>query len=84
MNTDITFPYLGSLCDADGGAAKDLNNRVGLTVAWSRWSETTGVMCDRNIPTHLKDNVYKTAVEPAMVHECWAVRKKDARKLHPN
>ena len=41
-------------------------------------------MCDRNIPTKLKDKVYKTAIKPAMVYgaECWAVRKKDERILH--
>ena len=52
--------------------------------AWSKWMETTGVMCDRNIPTKLKDKVYKTAIKPAMVYgaECWAVRKKEERKLH--
>ena len=37
------------------------------------------MMCDRNIPTKLKDKVYKTAIKPAMVYgaECWAVRKKE-------
>ena len=32
----------------------------------------------------VKDNVYKTAIKPAMVYgaECWAVRKKEERKLH--
>ena len=42
------------------------------------------VMCDRNVPTKLKDKVYKTAIKPAMVYgaECWAVGKKEERKLH--
>ena len=45
---------------------------------------TAGVMCDRNIPTKLKDKVYKTAIKPAMVYgaESWVVRKKKERKLH--
>ena len=42
------------------------------------------MMYHRNIPTKLKDKVYKTAIKPAMVYgaECWAVRKKGVRKLH--
>ena len=77
-----TFKYLGSVFDANGGAEKDVNNRV--KIAWSKWRETTGVVCDRNIPTKLKDKVYKTAINPAMGYgaECWAVRKKEERKLH--
>ena len=52
MKTVKTFKYLGSLFDANGGAEKDVNNRV--KIAWSKWIETTGVMCDRNIQTTLK------------------------------
>ena len=42
------------------------------------------MMCDRNIPTKLKDQLYKTAIQLAMVYgaKCWAVRKKEERKLH--
>ena len=81
VNTVKTFKCLGSMFDANGGADTYVNNR--LNSAWSKWSETTGVMCDGNIPTKLKDKVYKTAIKPAMVYgaECWAVRKKE-RKLH--
>ena len=81
VKTVKMFKYLGLLFDANGGAEKDVNNRV--KIAWSKWRETTGVMCDRNLPTKLKDKVYKMAIKPAMVYgaECWAVRKKE-RKLH--
>ena len=65
MKTVKTYKYLGSMFDANGGAEKDVNNRG--KIAWSKWKETTGVMCDRNIPTKLKDKVYKTAIKPAMV-----------------
>ena len=73
--------YLGSMFDANGGAEKDVNNIE--KIAWSKWRETTRVMCDRNIPTKLKDKVYKTAIKPAMVYgaECWAIRKEE-RKWH--
>ena len=40
------------------------------------------MMSDGNMPTKLKDKVYKTAIKPAMVYgaECWAARKKEERK----
>ena len=41
------------------------------------------MMRDMNIPTHLKDKVYKTAIKPAMVYgaECWAVRRGNCTQL---
>ena len=66
VKTVKTFKYLGSMFDSSGGADKDANNRVKIT--WSKWRETTGVVCDMNIPTKLKDKVYKTATKPAMVY----------------
>ena len=50
MKTVKTFKYLGSMFDANGGTEKDVNNRI--KIAWSKWRETTGVMCDSNIPTN--------------------------------
>ena len=40
--------------------------------------------CDFNIPTKLKNKVYKTDIKPAMVYGegCWAVGKKEEMKLH--
>ena len=64
---------------ANGGAEKDVSNKIQF--AWPKWRETTGVMCDRNIPTQLKGKVYKTAIKPAMAYHCgmWAVRKEDRK-----
>ena len=46
MKTVKTLKYVGSLFNANGGAAKDVSNRV--KIAWSKWRGTTGVMCDKN------------------------------------
>ena len=35
VKTVKTFKYLGSMFDANGGAEKDVNNRV--KIAWSKW-----------------------------------------------
>ena len=53
------------------------SREIRVNVAWSKCKQTTGVMCDRNIPRKLKYKVYKTAIKPVMVYgaECWAVRK---------
>ena len=57
-----------------------INSRVKL--AWMKWKQLTGVLCDKKVPIKLKDKVYKTVIKPTMPHgaECWAVRKKD--RLH--
>ena len=66
---------------ANGGAEKDASNTI--QIPWSKGRDTTGVMCDRKIPTKLIEKVYKTAIKPVMAYYCrmWAVRKKD-RKFH--
>ena len=48
-----------------------------MKVAWAKWREVSGVMCDKKMPIKLKDKIYKTIVKPAMIYgsECWAVKK---------
>ena len=77
-----TFKYLGSIFDSNGGAESDINNRVKL--AWMKWKQLTGVLCDTKVPIKLKDMVYKTVIMPTIIYgaECWAVRKKDENRLH--
>ena len=82
LNTVTTFKYLGSIFDSNGGAERDINNRVKL--AWMKWKQVTGVLCDKKVPIKLKDKVYKTVIKPTMTYgaECWAIRKKDENRLH--
>ena len=82
IQTVKVFKYLGSMFAAEGGSETDVNNRV--KVAWAKWREVSGVMCDKKMPIKLKDNIYKTIVKPAMIYgsECWAVKKNDIQKLH--
>ena len=53
-----TFKYLGSMCDAEGGrgTATDCKNRVRL--AWNKWRDVTGVICDKKVPVKLKHKIY--------------------------
>ena len=82
IQTVKVFKYLGSMFAAEGGSETDVNNRV--KVAWAKWREVSGVMCDKKMPIKLKDKIYKTIVKPAMIYgsECWAVKKNDTQKLH--
>ena len=52
-------------------------NRVRL--AWNKWREITGVICDKKIPVKLKHKIYKTVIKPTMTYgaECWTMKKKD-------
>ena len=53
LNTVTTFKYLGSIFDSNGGAERDISNRVKL--AWMKWKQLTGVLCDKKVPIKLKD-----------------------------
>ena len=47
-----TFKYIGSMFDTEGGTTTDCKNRVRL--AWNKWREVTGVICDKKVPVKLK------------------------------
>ena len=45
LNTVTTFKYLGSMFDSNGGAERDISNRVKLV--WMNWMQLTGVLCEK-------------------------------------
>ena len=63
--------------DAEGGTTTDCKNRVRL--AWNKWREVTGVICDKKVPVKLKHKIYKTVMRPTVTYgaECWTMKKKD-------
>ena len=63
--------------DAEGGSTTDCKNRVRL--AWNKWREITGVICDKKVPVKFKHKIYKTVIKPTMTYgaECWTMKKKD-------
>ena len=63
--------------DAEGGTTTGCKNRVRL--AWNKWREVTGVICDKKVPVKLKHKMYKTVIIPSMTYgdECWTMQKKD-------
>ena len=76
------FKYLGSILTPDGSADDDCTHRT--NTAWKRWSELTGVLCDRKMPVRLKSKIYKAAVRPVALYgaECWPTTKAMEAKLN--
>src|SRR3984885_572296 len=76
-----TFKYLGSLMNAQGGCEHDIRNRI--KIAWQKWRELTGVLCDTKMPIRLKGKIYKTMIRPVMLYgaEAWAMTRREEEIL---
>ena len=55
--------------------------RIG--VAWDRWRELSGVMCDKKVPRKLKVLLYNTSIKPTLTYgsETWPVTQRMEDKL---
>ena len=78
----IIQQYISSIVDSNGGAESDINDRVKL--ALMKWKQLTGVLCEKQVPIKLKDNVSKTLIRPTMTYAagCSAVRREDENRLN--
>ena len=72
-----TFKYLGSYVNAKGGCEEDVKHR--FTVAWQKWKDLAGVVCDRIMPVWIRGKVYKTMIRPVLIKiygaETWSLRR---------
>ena len=78
----MQFKYLGSVISSDGETLPDARARV--NAAWSKWRQTTGVLCDPRMHTRLKSKIYKTVIRPVALYgsECWPTTVKHEQALH--
>ena len=53
-----TFRYLGSMLQKDGDIDEDVRHRI--SAGWLKWSQASGVLCDRRVPQKLKGKFYRT------------------------
>ena len=72
----------GTTIDQEGGCAVEVKRRIG--VAWDRWRDLSGVMCDKKVPTKLKVLLYKTSIKPTLTYgsETWPVTQRMEEKLN--
>ena len=77
-----SFKYLGATIDQEGGCGAEVRRRIG--VAWDRWRDLSGVMCDKKVPTKLKVLLYKTSIKPTLTYgsETLPVTQRMERKLN--
>ena len=76
-----SFKYLGSIINKTGSCDEDVNHRV--SVAWLKWQQNSGVLCDKHMPPKLKGKIYTTVVRPALTYgsKCWTMYEKFGRDL---
>ena len=60
------FKHLGSTVQESGSCEREVKKRV--QAGWNGWRKVLGVICDRRLPTRVKEKVYSLVVRPAMMH----------------
>ena len=73
LDTLTAIKYLGSIFDWNGGAERDINNRVKL--AWMKWKQLTGMLRDKKVPIKLKDKEHNTVIKPTMTYRAESIER---------
>ena len=80
LPTVSKFKYLGSIFDAEGVVETDCKNRVRL--AWNKWRELTGVVCDQKVPPKLNISYIRLPSNPpCAMSECSTLKRKNEQPL---
>ena len=81
LNKVKEFRYLGAYIEEGGEWDREVERKV--QAGWCKWTEASGVLCDRRMPLKLKGKFYSMVVRPMMTYssECRAVKKSHVQKL---
>ena len=65
------FCYLGDMLDCEAGTERAVRMRVSM--AWSKWSEISGLLLNRGIPLKRRGHLYQACVRAALMYgaESW-------------
>ena len=76
-----TFTYLGDIVDRDGGVERAVRGRV--AVAWSKWREIAGLLCNRRIPLRSRSSIYDACIRSVMLYgsETWPLTQHMEKSL---
>lgn len=76
-----TFKYLGSKVNVEASCDDDISHRI--SVAWMKWRQNSGVLCDKKIPLKLKGKLYTSVIRPALSYgsQTWTMYKTYESKL---
>ena len=76
-----SFKYLGSIINRDGSCDEDVNHRI--IVAWLKWRENSGILCDKRMSPKLEGKIYTTVYNGALTcgSKCWTMYEKYGRDL---
>ena len=76
-----TFTYLGDIVDRDGGVERAVRGR--LAVAWCKWREIAGLLCNKRLPIHSRSRVYDACIRSVMLYgaETWPLTQRLERSI---
>ena len=75
------FTYLGDVVDRDGGVERAVRGRV--AVAWSKWREIAGLLCNQRIPLRSRSSIYEACIRSVMLYgsETWPLTQHMERSI---
>ena len=76
-----SFTYLGDVVDRSGGVERSVSARVAM--AWSKWREIAGLLCNKRIPLRSRSNIYDACIRSVMLYgaETWPLTQRLERVI---